>query len=166
MMSAGVGVAVHADGFTAAGLAAHRALVAAGTTAAEIAVVFAGIRHDADEYGGVLNAVRRTIPRASVIGCSTTGVLTAGEELENGDAVAVLVLGGEPKLPAPLLFEDLRSDPRAAGTRLGSRIRELLGGDERGAAVALLVDPGELDAMDFVAGIAEAAPGLLVTGAG
>src|SRR5262249_25090976 len=85
---------------------------------------------------------------------------------ESGDAVAVLVLGGEPKLPAPLLFEDLRSDPRAAGTRLGSRIRELLGGDERGAAVALLVDPGELDAMDFVAGIAEAAPGLLVTGAG
>ena len=30
MTSAGVGVAVHLDGFTAAGLAAHRALAAAG----------------------------------------------------------------------------------------------------------------------------------------
>jgi small ligand-binding sensory domain FIST len=166
MMSAGAGVAVHADGFTAAGLAAHRALVAAGTTAAEIAVVFAGIRHDADEYAGVLAAVRRTIPRALVIGCSTTGVITAGEELENGDAVAVLVLAGEPALPAPMLFQGLRGDARAAGARLGSRVREVLGGDEGGAAVALLLDPAELDATDFVAGIADGAPGLLVTGGG
>ena len=35
-----------------------------------------------------------------------------------------------------------------------------------GAAVAVLVDPAELDAADFVAGIADAAPGLLITGAG
>ena len=51
MTSAGVGVAVHLDGFTAAGLAAHRALTAAGPDAAvEIAMVFAGTRHDDDEY--------------------------------------------------------------------------------------------------------------------
>jgi small ligand-binding sensory domain FIST len=166
MTSAGAGAAVHADGFTAAGLAAHRALVAAGTTAADIAVVFAGIRHDADEYAGVLNAVRRTIPRASVIGCSATGVLTAGEELENGDAVAVLALAGEPALPAPLLVEGVRGDARLAGARLGRQIRQVLGGDERGAAVVLLVDPAELDATDFVAGIADVAPDLLVTGGG
>ena len=30
----------------------------------------------------------------------------------------------------------------------------------------MLVDPAELDAADFVAGIADAAPGLLITGAG
>ena len=62
MTSAGVGVAVHLDGFTAAGLASHRALVAAGMTSVDVAVVFAGIRHDEDEYSGVLRAVRRTIP--------------------------------------------------------------------------------------------------------
>ena len=40
MTSAGVGVAVHLDGFTAAGLAAHRALAAAGTRTAKVAIVF------------------------------------------------------------------------------------------------------------------------------
>lgn len=166
MTSAGVGVAVHADGFTAAGLAAHRALVAAGTTAAELAVVFAGVRHDDDEYAGVLNAVRRTMPLATIIGCSATGVLSGSDELENGDAVAVMAIGGEPRLPAPLLIDDLRKDSRASGAKLGRRIREVLGGDVAGAAVALLVDPAELDAADFVLGIGEGAPGLLITGAG
>ena len=74
MTSAGVGVAVHLDGFTAAGLAAHRALAAAGTRAAKVAIVFAGIKHDDDEYAGVLSAVRRTLPGAAIIGCSATGV--------------------------------------------------------------------------------------------
>ena len=166
MTSAGVGVAVHLDGFTAAGLAAHRALAAAGTRTASVAIVFAGIKHDDDEYAGVLSAVRRTLPGAAVIGCSATGVLTGAEEVENANAVAVQVLGGEPPLPTPLFLPGVRTDPRVAGAKLGQRVRETLGGEVDGAAVAVLVDPAELDAADFVAGIADAAPGLLITGAG
>ena len=166
MTSAGVGVAVHLDGFTAAGLAAHRALAAAGTRTAEIAIVFAGIKHDDDEYAGVLSAVRRTLPGAAVIGCSATGVLTGAEEVENANAVAVQVLGGAPPLPTPLFLPGVRTDPRVAGAKLGQRAREILGGDIDGAAVAVLVDPAELDAADFVAGIADSAPELLITGAG
>jgi len=167
MTSAGVGVAVHLDGFTAAGLAAHRALAAAGVRTAEIAIVFAGIKHDDDEYAGVLSAVRRTIPGAAVIGCSATGVLTGAEEIENANAVAVQVLsGGGTPLPVPLFIPGVRAEPRVAGARLGERVREMLGGDVTDAAVAVLVDPAELDAADFVAGIADAAPGLLITGAG
>jgi small ligand-binding sensory domain FIST len=166
MISAGVGVAVHLDGFTAAGLAAHRALAAAGSRSADVAIVFAGIKHDDDEYAGVLSAVRRTLPGAAVIGCSATGVLTGAEEVENANAVAVQVLGGEPRLPTPLFLPGVRTDPRVAGAKLGQRVRDMLGGDVDGAAVAVLVDPAELDAADFVAGIADAAPGLLITGAG
>jgi small ligand-binding sensory domain FIST len=166
MTSAGVGVAVHLDGFTAAGLAAHRALAAAGTRTAEVAIVFAGIKHDDDEYAGVLSAVRRTLPGAAVIGCSATGVLTGAEEVENANAVAVQVLGGAPPLPTPLFLPGVRTDPRVAGAKLGQRAREILGGDIDGAAVAVLVDPAELDAADFVAGIADSAPELLITGAG
>jgi len=129
MTSAGVGVAVHLDGFTAAGLAAHRALAAAGTRTAEIAIVFAGIKHDDDEYAGVLSAVRRTLPGAAVIGCSATGVLTGAEEVENANAVAVQVLGGAPPLPTPLFLPGVRTDPRVAGAKLGQRAREILGGD-------------------------------------
>ena len=166
MTSAGVGVAVHLDGFTAAGLAAHRALAAAGTRTASVAIVFAGIKHDDDEYAGVLSAVRRTLPGAAVIGCSATGVLTGAEEVENANAVAVQVLGGAPPLPTPLFLPGVRTDPRVAGAKLGQRAREILGGDIDGAAVAVLVDPAELDAADFVAGIADSAPELLITGAG
>jgi small ligand-binding sensory domain FIST len=170
MMSAGVGVAIHTDGFTAGSEAVRRALVGAGTTSADTAVVFAGSRHEDDEYAGVLNAVARAIPRAAMIGCSATGVLSGGEELENGDAVAVLVLTeedpGRSKLPAPLFVDGVRENARAAGARLGREVRRVVGGDESGVAVAILIDPAELDAVDFVAGLAEAAPEALITGAG
>jgi len=170
MLSAGAGVAVHDDGVTAAGEAARRALVSASSTAAEIAIVFAGGRHDHDEYAGVLGAVSRALPRASVIGCSATGVLSADEEVENSRAVAVLVLAqdgpGASSLPRPLLVEGVRADARGAGARLGREVRRTVGGDARGVAVALFVDPAELDAVDFVAGLGEAAPEVQFVGAG
>src|SRR5437762_3452902 len=127
MTSAGVGVAVHLDGFTAAGLAAHRALAAAGTRTAKIAIVFAGIKHDDDEYAGVLSAVRRTLPDAKIIGCSATGVLAGAEEVENANAVAVQVLVGDGPQPTPLFLPGVRGEPRSAGAELGQRAREALG---------------------------------------
>jgi small ligand-binding sensory domain FIST len=166
MLVAGSGAAVHTDGFTAAGLAAHRALVSAGTKTANTVLVFAGSRHDDDDYVGVLNGVGRTMPDAVVIGCSATGVLTSGEELENASAVAVLALAGDTQLPRPLFQQGVRDDSRVAGARLGREALRALGGDARGAALAVLIDPGELDAADFVLGIAEGAPDLLITGAG
>ncbi|HVV49330.1 MAG TPA: FIST N-terminal domain-containing protein [Polyangia bacterium] len=165
MTTAGAGVAVHLDGFTAAGLAAHRALTSAGGGTVELAMVFAGTRHDDDEYAAVLNAVQRTLPGAHLIGCSATGVLTGGEEVENATAVAVMVLSGRP-LPTPIHVGGVRGEPRQAGARLGRLALEALGGDAAGAAIAVLVDPAELDATDFVAGIADVAPELLITGAG
>jgi small ligand-binding sensory domain FIST len=170
MLSAGAGVAVNADGATAASEAARRALVSTGATSADLAVVFAGARHDRDEYAGVLSAVRHVLPRAAVIGCSATGVLSAHDELEDGRAVAVLAVrddgtGGAP-LPRPVFVSGVRADARAAGARLGRAVRAAAGGDARGAAVGVLVDPGELDAVDFLAGLAEAAPEIEVAGAG
>jgi len=166
MLVAGTGAAVHADGFTAAGLAAHRALAAAGSARVTAALVFAGARHDDDDYAGVLRGVARTIPGAVVTGCSATGVLTAGEEIENASAVAVLALGGDQPLPPPLFRLGVRDDSRAAGARLGREALAALDGDARGAVLAILIDPGELDAADFVSGIADAAPDLVITGAG
>jgi small ligand-binding sensory domain FIST len=173
MLSAGAGVAIAKDGAAAGQEAARRALVAARTTSADLAIVFGGSHHEHDEYAGVLGAVARAIPRAAVMGCSATGVLSAGEELENGNAVAVLVLGqdeegdaGAARLPRPILVGGVRADARAAGARLGREVRRVVGGDESGVAIAVLVDPAELDAVDFLAGVSEAAPGALLTGAG
>jgi small ligand-binding sensory domain FIST len=166
MLVAGAGAAVHTDGFTAAGLAAHRALASAGARTANTVLVFAGSRHDDDDYAGVLRGVARALPGATIIGCSATGVLTSGEELENASAVAVLALCGDQRLPPPLFRLGVRDDARAAGLRLGREALSALGGDARGAALAVLIDPGELDAADFVTGVAETAPELLITGAG
>jgi small ligand-binding sensory domain FIST len=169
MLSAGAGVALHADGATAAGEAARHALVAAGVTSADVAVVFAGGRHDHDEYVGVLGAVAHAMPRAAIVGCSATGVLSRDDELEDGRAVAVLALsamGEGSRLPTPLFVDGIRADARAAGVRLGREVRRAVGGDASGVAVAVLVDPAELDAVDFVAGLAEAAPEAQITGAG
>ncbi|HLK88744.1 MAG TPA: FIST N-terminal domain-containing protein [Polyangia bacterium] len=165
MTSAGAGVAVHLDGFTAAGLAAHRAHVSAGSGDVELAMVFAGTRHDDDEYKAVLDAVQRTLPKALIIGCSATGVLTGAEEIENATAVAVLALSGQP-LPTPIHVEGVRGEPRQAGARVAREALAVLGGNPVGAALAVLVDPAELDATDFVAGIADVAPELIITGAG
>ena len=122
MTSAGVGVAVHLDGFTAAGLAAHRALTAAGSGGAQLVMVFAGTRHDEDEYSGVLSAVRRTHPGALIIGCSATGVLTGAEEVENATAVAVMALAGKPLPTIPLYLPvGARRAARGGGTPLGVR---------------------------------------------
>src|SRR5260221_12641500 len=103
MLVAGVGAAVHTDGFTAAGLAAHRALVAAGSRTASTALVFAGSRPDDDDYAGVLRGVARTLPGAGVPGCSATGGLTAGEGPENASAGAGLAIARDDGLPPPPL---------------------------------------------------------------
>ena len=68
MLVAGAGAAVHTDGFTAAGLAAHRALAAADSKIANTVLVFAGSRHDDDDYAGVLRGVARAMPGATIIG--------------------------------------------------------------------------------------------------
>jgi small ligand-binding sensory domain FIST len=170
MMSAGVGVAVHAEGARAAGQAVHAALVAAGTTSAELVLVFAGSRHEENEYAAVLGALAHALPRAALMGCSATGVLTSDAEIESSNGVAVLVLSGaddgRPSVLEPLLVAGVRATAREAGERLGREVTRVLGGDTGGAAVAVLVDPAELDATDFVAGLADAAPGVQITGAG
>ena len=147
-------------------MASERALSSAHLPCAGLAVVFAGARHDEDEFRGVLAAVARATHAASVIGCSTTGILTATDELENANAVAVLVLDGDARLPMPLVESGVRDDPRAAGVRLGRAAVADLGGAIAGAILVVLIDPHDLDATAFLAGLSEGAPGLTVAGAG
>ena len=166
MLRAGSGSAVDVDGAKAATLAAEGALAAAHLTSAGLAIVFAGVAHDDDEFRAVLDAVAQTTHAPSLIGCSTTGILTATRELENANAVAVLVIDSAAGLPAPLVESGLQSDPRGAGLRLGQAAVEALGGAVADATLMVLVDPHDLDATAFLSGLAEGAPGLSIAGAG
>ena len=177
MLRAGSGWAVMNDGASAGRTATRLALDAAKADRADLVVVFAGAKHDADDYTAVLAAAHETAGGAAeMVGCSTTGIITAAAEIENASAVGVLVLAGmseEDALPAPLFQSPLRADPREAGLRLGQAARARLGGgaagsdgDVDGAVLVVLADPQQLDASAFVSGIAEGAPGLTVVGAG
>jgi small ligand-binding sensory domain FIST len=154
------------DGAKAAAQAADRALGAARLEEAELAVVFAGARHDGDDFQSVLSAVAETTKAGAMMGCSTTGILTATRELENANAVAVLVLDAGGKLPRPIIESGVANDPRGAGVRLGKAAVAQLGGVVEGATLVVLVDPNELDATAFLSGLSEGAPGLKVAGAG
>ena len=128
--------------------------------------MFAGANHGEDEFRGVLHAVARIAGAASLMGCSTTGILTATRELENARAVAVLVLDADVALPMPIVEPSVREDPRGAGARLGRAAVANLDGAVEGAILVVLVDPDDLDASAFLAGLADGAPGLTIAGAG
>jgi hypothetical protein len=113
--------------------------------------VFAGIKHDDDEYAGVLSAVRRTLPARPIIGCSATGVLTGAEEVENANAVAVQVLGGEPPLPTPLFLPGRAQRAARRRREAGAARARDARRRHRGRALAVLVDPGRAGRGDFVA---------------
>ena len=161
MTSAGVGVAVHLDGFTAAGLAAHRALVAAGMTLGRRR---GRVRRHPPRRGRIQR--RAAAPCAGRSRARPYRLLGdrrahrrrgarerdrrrgAGARRRAAAAGAAVHLGRARRIRAP----PARASARGA--------RDVLGGDVDGAAVAVLVDPAELDAADFVAGIADAAPEL------
>jgi small ligand-binding sensory domain FIST len=166
VLRAGSGSAVNVDGSVAAAQAARRALAAAHLSSAGLAIVFAGAGHDDDEFHDVLRVVAETTCAPSLMGCSTTGVLTATHELENANAVAVLVIDSDDEVPTPLVESGVRGDPRGAGARLGRSAVQELHGDLAGATLVVLIDPHDLDATAFLAGIGDSAPGLNVTGAG
>ncbi|HEX2659996.1 MAG TPA: FIST N-terminal domain-containing protein, partial [Polyangia bacterium] len=133
---------------------------------AELLIVFAGTEHSTDDFRAVLNGVRDVGGDATIIGGSTTGIITVTNEIENASAVAVLAVGGGAKIPPPFLVSALREDPREAGEKLGRLARARLGANLEGAALVVLADPHHLDATAFASGIAEGAPGLAVVGAG
>jgi small ligand-binding sensory domain FIST len=165
------------DGSSAGRVATRLALEAAQTASADLIIVFAGARHGADDFASVLGAVQETAGgAAAIVGCSTTGIITGANEIENASAVGVLVLAGAEALPAPIFQSPIREDPRDAGLRLGQAARARLrhveaedgaaDGGIGGAMLVVLADPHHLDATAFANGIAEGAPGLVVVGAG
>lgn len=165
------------DGASAGRVATRLALEAAQAQSAELIVVFAGARHGADDFAAVIEVALETAGgSAAIVGCSTTGIITGSNEIENASAVGVLALAGAEGLPAPIFQSPIREDPRDAGLRLGqaarARLRAAAGDDDggdggvTGAMLVVLADPHRLDATAFANGIAEGAPGLVVVGAG
>ena len=138
---AGTGVARSKVADAAALDASLAALEAAGTDHADLALVF--VTADAfPRAHEALHAVRRVTGARAVVGCSGAGVLTERGEIEDGSAVAVLVVQDDRFVMSPVLLEDLDAGDGDAGSRLAQRTADVM---LTGGTVVVLPDARGLD---------------------
>jgi len=107
MIRAGVGQSNNASTTSAVTEALQKALAQAGTAKADAALVFFSVEHAARELE-LAETIRRVAGTERVAGCSASGVLTSGGEVEGGHGLAALVLSSDQLDCRPLLFHPLR----------------------------------------------------------
>jgi small ligand-binding sensory domain FIST len=97
----------------------------------------------------------------AIVGATGTGVLAAGHEIENANAVAILAQAGlEAK---PFLVSDLAGDEAAAGSEIAS----LLGGPPRAEdLIVFLPDPAAVRSDELLEGVCRELLPAQVVGAG
>jgi small ligand-binding sensory domain FIST len=134
---------------------------ASGVDHADVALVFT----TADAYrrgSEMLRAIRRTTAAAAVLGCSGAGVLTEAGEVEEGPAVAVMVLrtDGEPGLDAFLVAgRDVLDDE--AGGEIADRVGA---GRAREGGVVILPDATNLSPNPLLLGFADVVEPIPIVG--
>ena len=93
MIRAGVGLGRGFQTGAATAEAATLAMRAAGTSSADLVVVFATADHFDDEHA-LLGPLAASTRGRAIVGCSASGVIVGTEEVERESAVAVLVVDG------------------------------------------------------------------------
>jgi small ligand-binding sensory domain FIST len=132
-MIAGTGLAVGETADNAALEASLQAVERSGTDRADLALVF--ITGDAyARAGNALHAVRRVTGARAVLGCSGSGILTERREVEDGLAVAVLVVRCERLVATPFVFER-QGERQDLGAEMAQRIEATVA--EGGCALVL-----------------------------
>src|SRR5262245_23165154 len=121
MIYAGAGLSTQSDTESAATEAASRAAAALPEGHADFAIAFATVEH-AQEIPELVQAVGATVGTPYVVGCSASGVLAAGQELEEGPAVGVLAVRSNAMRGTPFLFGDTGDHGLSAGLHLGQRL--------------------------------------------
>jgi small ligand-binding sensory domain FIST len=120
MIAAGTGLAVGGTADNAALEASLEAIERSGTDRADLALVF--VTGDAHARAHeALHAVRRVTGAPIVLGCSGTGILTERREVEEGLAVAVLVVR-DPRLLATAFALERQRERRDIGAEVAQRI--------------------------------------------
>lgn len=161
MLRAGVGYSTAADPIAAADEAAERALAQAGLRVAEGAICFAGSRHAAS-FRPLMRAVAERAQTPQVAGCSASGVIAQGREIEGGGAVAVLAVGGG--ISAQRIFvPSLKGRAQEAAREVAAAARPALG---RSNLLCLFPDSYNLQPEPFLDVLARELPEAVVVGGG
>ncbi len=106
----------------AAETAARQALLNAGISKAETAIIFAS-SYTAAQYEEILKQVKRITQASQIAGASGFGILTQEIEIEKQPAVAVMVIDGSFPIES-FLVPHLQESSFRAGAALGEKLRK------------------------------------------
>lgn len=129
MIRAGVGLSTASSTVIAASEAAAQAADSLPDGRADVAVVFATADHGED-LPGLLHGAHSGSGTPYVVGCSASGVVSRGIEIEDGPAIAVLALRSDVLRATPFLFRDGGDRGLTAGIHLGQRLASSRGSND------------------------------------
>jgi small ligand-binding sensory domain FIST len=121
MIHAGVGLSTELDTETAAGDAAQQAAASLPQGHADFVIAFATDEH-AGEIPELVQAIGSVLGTPYVVGCSASGLIAAGREIEDGPAVGVLAVRSDSLRGTPFLFGDTGDHGLTAGVHVGQRL--------------------------------------------
>jgi hypothetical protein len=149
MIHAGVGLSTELDTETAAGDAAQQAAASLPQGHADFVIAFATDEH-AGEIPELVQAIGSVLGTPYVVGCSASGLIAAGREIEDGPAVGVLAVRSDSLRGTPFLFGDTGDNGLTAGRPRGPATGGLAGhrGRDPGLARSLRRAAGPAAARD------------------
>lgn len=162
MLRAGVGFSTAADPAAAADEAVSQALAQAGLWIADGAICFIGSSHAAS-YRLMLRTIAERAQTPQVAGCSASGVIAGGREIEGGAAaVSVLVVGGG--ITAQRIFvPGLKGRAEEAAAEVAAAARPALG---KTNLLCLFPDSYNLEPEPFLTALERDLPGVVIVGGG
>ena len=155
-IAGGVGAGSHPDALVAAAAAVEAATAALGAASADLAVVFLGAGHAA-AADAVAALVRDRSRARHLVGGTVGGVIAGTDEHEHGYAVAVWLACLPGAEVVPLRYPPPRADADALDDGWTPPPSDSNG-------VVLLADPVSFPAAGFCAWLAQARPGVTLSG--
>ena len=162
MIRAGVGFSNALNPRTAAIEATAAALQQAGLSQAEGALCFATTAYGA-AFTMILRAVASEAKTREVAGCSSIGVIASETEVESGNALAVVVFGGEEISAKRFFAPTLRGRGEEVAREIAAAVRP---GLRQTNLLCLFADTYNMDAEKLLPALSRELPGVTITGGG
>lgn len=121
MIQASIGISTESSAARAGLDAARQVVDGLGGEQPDWCVAFVTAEHR-DNLQALLGALSSGTGTPYVVGCSASGILGAGRELESGPALGLLGVRSDQLRATPFLFHDEGDQGMTAGVRLGQRL--------------------------------------------
>ncbi len=162
MIRAGAGFSTAPNPRSAAAEATAAALAQAGLSRANGALCFATPAYGA-AYPMILRTVASQAHTREVAGCSSMGVIAGETEIESGNALAVMVFGGEEIHATRFFVPTLRGRPAGVAADVASAVRSQLG---KSNLLILFADTYNFEAEATLEALGTELPGVMIAGGG